>query len=585
MSGYNDPNHGTAWVKDGVVGVNPPGPGGTPATITPCEDVEMYVQGKRIASPFPVTSSDVLEITLRHSQPTVAYSVTTSKSGLEAHLTVTPVDGSEISLMDSPAVKDLILSVVRSSVPAKPSLSDAVAAIHAKGIVVDIDSQACHRACTDFQVEPILVARGEPYSPGKDAYIEFHTNLEKAVYLPFEADRVDFREAVKMPDIRAGGMIASKVSMEPGTPGRSVTGEPILPPHPKDVQLRAGKGVEIRQEGELLAAFATTSGRPQYNERSGVVSVDPFVIHRGDVDLSTGNARSSGSLLVQGQVTEGMVAESEGTLEVGGVVTEAIVTAWGSVRLRGNVFKSTVAAGKDASWVQRINRALKDLETFLDQIMGVQEQIRSGLNAETAHDGALAHFRKAVGLLLALHKEDLTSMPADVSARLLETEELIIGARPVLFERARAIIEKIAPAIIWTGEELLKGESDILVPYAQGSVLEASRDIVVTGPGALYSSLAAGRQIRVEGSPGLFRGGTARARQSIRVNQAGGHGSVVTVLEVGVNGSIHAQTVSPDTHLRVGRISYQTGTALQNVTVSMVDGRMSVNSNSGIIWV
>ncbi len=287
----------------------------------------------------------------------------------------------------------------------------------------------------------------------------------------------------------------------------------------------------------------------------------------------------------------------KGSLEVGGIVTEATVRAWGSVKLRGNVFKSVISAGKDASRVQRINRTLKDLELTLDHILGVQEQMlncagkESGdCNApaadftEALDDAYFVRFRKVAEVLSALLKEDLSLMPKDVFASLEVTKELITGARQAPFERARTILERITPAIIWTGEELQKGESDLYVPYAQGSVLEASRDILVTGQGALYCTLTAGRQIRVEGSPGLFRGGTARARQSIRVKAAGGHGSAVTVLEVGVNGTIHAGTVSPDTHLCIGRIRYQTGAALQNVSVSMVDGRMSINSNSGTIW-
>ncbi len=607
MSETESPVHGTAWVQNGLVGVSPPGPGGIPATVTPSEGVEVFVAGERAAGPTPVLDAESIQVRVRSVEPSVSYKVTLAGGGLEALLTVVHVPGATGILTDAAPCRQLVVRAVKTATRANPSVPEALECIRSKGVKVDIDLAACHRACTGSVGESLVVARGEPFTPGKDAALTVHTIFESVVDLATDETRVDFREIFKKPDIKAGGIIVSKTNPEVGVPGVSVTGEPLLPPRPKDIHLRAGKGVELHEEGNTVTAVAAISGCPGYDERTGIVSVNPVVTHPGDIDLKSGNVRSSGSLVIGGQVSEKMVAQAEGTLEIRGAVSEATISAWGSIRLWGNVFKSTVSAGKDVTWVSRVYGTLKDLEAEIDSILTVEEHLDKasgtgdgeGGDDEESPEAAkraadftkllenvyYVQFRKVAGFLCALYREDLSPMPEDTAASLLSTKELFLNAAPVLFQRAREIGERSAPALVWAAEELQKGESDILLPYAQGAVLEASRDIHVTGSGAVYSALTAGRQIKVTGSPGVFRGGTARAGQLIHINHAGAAGSVATTLQVGALGRIVVSSLSADTTLIVGLRRYRTTAQLENVTATLADGELRIRSDSGPVTV
>ncbi len=85
--------------------------------------------------------------------------------------------------------------------------------------------------------------------------------------LPRDDLQVDFRETVKLPDVKVGQAIAVKRAPVPGSPGMTVTGNEIQPPRCKDPHFRAGKGVEIPQdEPDVQTAVATSPGYPRFAE-------------------------------------------------------------------------------------------------------------------------------------------------------------------------------------------------------------------------------------------------------------------------------------------------------------------------------
>ncbi|MBM4061136.1 MAG: DUF342 domain-containing protein, partial [Planctomycetes bacterium] len=90
---------------------------------------------------------------------------------------------------------------------------------------------------------------------------------------------------------------------------------------------RLGQGVRL--DGDKV--IATRSGVIVCTETS--FDVLPLHLHRGDVDMKSGNLHTRGSLQVQGDVREGFAATAEGDVDVTGAVFDAAVTAGGSVRI------------------------------------------------------------------------------------------------------------------------------------------------------------------------------------------------------------------------------------------------------------
>ena len=595
----DSPADGLIWVEGGKIRIKNPGPGGTPATVQPCPGVEVLISGRKISGPEAVVDTTPIQVHFPDEQPTVSYTVQIAQGGLEASVSIQQRDGVSHSLKDVPPSSSLVIQYLRSPIPAVPSLERLLDALSQKGVRFGIDKSACQEACAHPERTPLVVARGQPPIPGKDGEIQFMVQMQRVVDLPPDELRIDFREVVKMPDVKIGQVIALKKDPVPGSPGTSVTGATIQPPRPKDPRFRPGKGVEFRQDHSgITAAVAEISGCPVFDEGSGVISVEPVLTYRGDVDLSSGNLRSSGSITIMGSVTEDMKVECEGSQEISGTVTGAMLKAWGSIRIRGNVFQSTIAAGKDSSWVRnmdsliaRIEEAVEAIVVLESEVSAVTERLAKGEEIDQASSAVLdkdlhlERFRSLVVGLSALYKENLKLFPREVQEQISATRDTLSGRGVGMFEIAKTIGAQLTGARKYIDEELMKGKSDVAFPYAQSSRIEASRDIMVTGQGAFYCTMIAGRAISVTGSPGLIRGGEARARDLIQVNAAGAQGAAPTLLSVSGSGKIQAKVVYPNTTISVGRLSFRTENTMESVKAAMKDDRLVITTSSGAITI
>lgn len=598
MSSGDPPTHGKIWVENGKIRVKNPEPGGQPAAILPCSDAEILVSGRKVFGEEPVIDTTPIQIHPPEQVPTVEYGVQVATNGLEATVTILAREGLKYTLIDTEPADRLVPKFRTSSVPGVANLEDLLAALAAKGVVVGINKHVCAEACRDPKPAPFVAAVGEPFVPGKDGDVQFLVPMERIVDLPLDKLQVDFRETVKMPDAKIGQAIAIKRDPIPGTPGKSVTGAVLPAPRCKDPHFRAGKGVEIKTDGPIKTAVALVAGCPMFSEESGVVAVEPVMTYKGDVDLSSGNVRSSGSLNILGSVTDGMKVECEGNLDVGGQVTGAAVKCWGTIHARGNVFKSTITAGKDSSWVRTMDNLFKSVEEAAEAVLAAEAQMKEVMDRKAAgeeltggdllilqDESYIERFRRLVTTLGAVYKENLQPFPKPIAEKVRGTRDILGGFGTGIFEKTHAISEAFAEPRIWVVQELLKGKSDVTIPYGQSSTIEASRDIVVTGQGAFYCNLIAGRAVKIIGSPGLMRGGEAKARELIQINAAGGQGAAPTVLSVSREGKIQAQMVHPNTILSIGRFSYRTENTFEAVKAMIQGDRMLVITASGSIEV
>ncbi|MGI6660794.1 MAG: DUF342 domain-containing protein [Bacillota bacterium] len=586
---------GLAWVENGRLRVADPDPGGAPAKIRPVDEVEVFVQGVKITGETEVTGSSNVILRPVEQLPQISFRFQVSKDDLEAYVILEVKDGVRYMLKDTEPSPVLQLAVESETIPARVEPQVIIEGAQKAGIRFGLDTQACHMVCAEKPAKPVLIASGIPPTPGQDGKLEFAVPLEKVVELPLDEIRIDFRSSIRIPDVRAGQTIAVKRQAIPGLPGKGVSGKTLHPKKPRDPGLRAGKGVELKQERELLFAVATTSGWPRYNESSGIVEVDEVYYHRGDVDLSSGNLRTSGSIEIAGNVFEGMRVESEGNQIITGTVTDAELNAWGSVTIRGNVFKSRISAGKDVRWLHKLNDLLSNVEESLVRIMEIRaldkrlaEEAENGDENQvpdmiTVSDSEVLfdYFRQLIVSLGALYKEDLSQLPQEIVRRILSTRKKIAGRDSGVYHRAQALEEDISHVRSWIDYELSRGESDIVLPYVQSSYLEASRDIIVTGQGALYSDLSAGRAVKIAGSPGIVRGGEVTASELIQVNQAGGRGSATTILRVSEKGRIIAGTIFPNTTIILGRLKARTENPLESVEIRIVEDRLVISGRSG----
>ncbi len=179
----------------------------------------------------------------------------------------------------------------------------------------------------------ILIARGEAPVPGKDGYLEYHfkNEIEERAGKLREDGSVDHFNLDLIQNVKKGEPLVSVKPPVPGEPGRKVTGKEIKLEKPKEAKLPAGKNVEQDENGKVL--LAGIEGQA-VQESNGKVSVFPVHHVRGDVDLSTGHIDFLGTVIVDGNVTEGFKVEATGDVEVNGNVSAATIISGGNVKIR-----------------------------------------------------------------------------------------------------------------------------------------------------------------------------------------------------------------------------------------------------------
>lgn len=180
------------------------------------------------------------------------------------------------------------------------------------------------------KTQGLLIARGDEPTPGKDAYLKYHYTREKKSFgVEREDGSIDFRSLDNIVNALPGDTLVSKVPPKPGRPGKTVTGEEIPPPKPKDIRLPKGKNVEISQDGLQLRAAI----EGQVVETGNVVNVFAVYTVNGDVNMEVGNIDFIGNVNVHGDVHEGFSIKARGDVFVKGGVNAASIDSGGSIQI------------------------------------------------------------------------------------------------------------------------------------------------------------------------------------------------------------------------------------------------------------
>jgi uncharacterized protein (DUF342 family) len=179
-----------------------------------------------------------------------------------------------------------------------------------------------------------LVATGWEPQPGRDGHIEYFREPTHEFRPQARHDGgVDFHAVATITDVATGQLLAALVDPTPGTPGRTVRGEPIPATPGAPAELPQGENVEVSEDGRRL--YAATNGLLEVT--GGRMSVRPDYVVNGDVSLETGSVEFSGDVIVRGSVQPGFSVHAGGQVVVMGDVEDAEVRAGTLVWVRGAV--------------------------------------------------------------------------------------------------------------------------------------------------------------------------------------------------------------------------------------------------------
>ncbi len=223
-------------------------------------------------------------------------------------------------------------------------------ALHTHGVKAGIKEEVIKEALKNRNFNnPMIVAEEIPPFLGETDRIEYAVNIDSQIrrLKEDESGRINFYELNTIENVRAGQVLARKVSSDVGSrPGYRITGEEIPPPPMEEAKFLVGKNTEVSEDGRELRA--TIDGHVVYID--GRINIEPVYEVKGNVDFGTGNINFLGSLFIEGGVKDGFKLRAEGDIQIKGGVGRAKLTAKGSIRIDEGIYADhlgSVWAGKD----------------------------------------------------------------------------------------------------------------------------------------------------------------------------------------------------------------------------------------------
>lgn len=205
------------------------------------------------------------------------------------------------------------------------------------GIVDDAQIAACLKN-NGNQKKPLKIAEGKPPEPGKNADIKYYFDTDSLKVGTIKGGgAIDFKDRGDIPQVKEGGLLAEKIPVAEGMPGKDVYGCSITAPKPKDTKLRPGKGTAISDD--RLKIFAKIDGIPEISA-IGKVYISPELNISGDVGLETGHVNFDGKIHVAGAIQSGY--RVQGNSLTAKEILKAEIEMTGDIVVHGGIMGATI---------------------------------------------------------------------------------------------------------------------------------------------------------------------------------------------------------------------------------------------------
>ncbi len=502
------------------------------ALIRAGKGVTLIVNGKQVSEKNEIFPEDRIEVKLDEEVIPDKLDIKISADGMQAEACYFTGQKISYELTDHPYTDDLIVEGVRREEPLKTLNS---AQIKSRLIETQVryghDDQSIERLLDD-PGQWHVVAVGVPAEQGINGSVEpsFAGSKKTVTYDDME-NTVDFRKRFEIEQVESGDIIALIHPPVPGKPGKKVTGEDINPDPVSRVEVNCESGTALNPENDKI--LATTLGIPTYKKgKMHSFRVDDLYIHKGDVDIKSGNIHFRGHFKVEGGVTEGMKVAADGNVEIGDNISGAEIFAGGSILLGGNCIKCKVQAGWVDLFLKRVYKTLQDMQGSLENAVEASKEVVQVLEQKGKHSPQIE--TAVVRALLQSKFSDLPEHAAHLQKNLKEAGKsmpenmvkAIIDITPYFIDFQYSsnlnsqLLSEIQTKVSGVLEncELSVEKADITVPYVQNSLLTCTGDINVPGAGVYNSHLKCSGDVKIGN---LFRGGAIEAGGDVYIGEAG----------------------------------------------------------------
>lgn len=269
------------------------------------------------------------------------------KTQLPASSIKHPSDGSTNSPVNLEISPDKMSAFITVLVPDPIPREDIELILREGNVVYGICDEIIDMAASGkFPGSRLLVAMGTPPVNGKDAVISYKCRSSNLTGRPVELSngKIDYYDLDLIHCVEPGDVLAALEKATPGEPGSTVSGDIINPKPGQEIQMIAGKNVQLTDEN--CTALATGGGH--LIVEGNKISVSPVYEVQGDVDFTTGKIKFNGSVVVKGNICEGFQVIADGNVIVTNIISGGFVECTGEVRVKNGIVgrnKSEIKAG------------------------------------------------------------------------------------------------------------------------------------------------------------------------------------------------------------------------------------------------
>lgn len=529
--------------------------------LYPKDNVALYINDEKVTGKQIIKPTDQVYLKVSDELNPPSFSLRVTERDMVAKLAFTPGKKIYRVLEDTEFEEELEIEAVENIEyynNIKPQ--QIMNQLKELGVQKGYLFQAIQSITESVDAKDEIVAQGIQPTEGLDGDFVLHIGDEEEVD---ELVAIDFRELNHFQTVSAGQVIGTRIPAVSGEDGVNVFGD-VMPAKPvKDIVIRTGKNAEVVGNDVV----AKISGKPTLNWRGRHIKIDVHheLVHRGEVDLGSGNIRFEGDVSIKGNVHATMFVGASGNVQIEGTVTKAMIQSAKSVIIKKNVFTTTINVGKQnfvlgelAASLAEITMYLERIHEAISQVMLMREQQNKILKpAELNHLIHLLLEKKYAPFknLLKGFIQKVKNHSLDISD---EWGELATQFYNLFISNVAGDIQNdvVLESLIKEASELIElyiiepePKSLLSIPYAINSNLYCSGNIEVTSKGLYHSFVTGKHDVYVKG---VIRGGEIHAGNIVRVEESGSESIVKTAIYTEEKGRIHIGVAHEGTEIHVG---------------------------------
>lgn len=525
--GYIESRNGELFVR------NPKNNGRFP-TLIPHPTIRIFVNNHLIKKETVVTERDMISWLPKNEED---FSILISKDKLKVYLKLHENILISYRLKNKKRSLKFIFELegIEKTIDIEEMSSKIIDEIYKKGIKCEINMSSILTELKSPTFKSVIVAEGLPVIESRDAFIETNFPSKLEISLEEVNGKIDYKNIVKIPNVKAGEVIATVHKPLEGQDGLNVYGKVLKTKPPKKIEIRTKSRTELKEDGRVVALQA---GRPTVTGNS-VKYFDILQVHEihGDVDLKTGNILFNGDVIVHGNVKDHMRVDALGNIYIKGSVYLSTIVSAQNIYIEGAAINSKIFAGQHGILLNQVYKLLQNLLFMFNQLTAVLDQVMKkvekeklnysvGKVAATLIDQKYKEYTIILDQFFKLINEaeqNKTKLPMSIQilTKLLTTiknrEQLYEIDHPNIFENIKFSLKDI----IFQAESTILPDSEIYVKEADASEIKANGCVNITEKGAINSKIFAGDRVIFQKKDSVIRGGTIDAVKKIIAGEVG----------------------------------------------------------------